>query len=148
MTELPLFSDDPDAPWQPSVLLPGGGEALPYVARYVDENATTLPLLAQMYLRFQEAVKEYHKVDDDEWFSSKCGLVFAYACDQFLYVYSTSPDLQEKCTARQLRVLKEYTAHREARAKNWNLELRERDVMGFAVRFYEDGGKGGDAGMR
>jgi hypothetical protein len=73
LEELPLIGGDPNEPWQPSVRSPGGGKAFPYLLTYVDDDATTLGLLTKMYLRLQKALKQYHKVADNEWFSSKKG---------------------------------------------------------------------------
>ena len=101
-----------------------------------------------MYLRMQEAIKLSHKVDDDEWFSSKHGLIFAYTCDHFLDIYSRRLELQEKLSSRQLEVLKKYAHHRKGRAEDWNLELRQCIVMEFAAAFVEAESKGGDAEMQ
>jgi hypothetical protein len=141
--ELPLLGGDPNAPWKPSVRFPGGGKAFPYLLTYVDTDATTLPLLVEMYLRMQEALKQYHKVDDDEWFSSKDGLVFAYACDYFLNMVHSRADLQEKLAEDQRKVLREYALHRAARTKDWDLDLKQCVVMELAVAFVQAGTKGG-----
>jgi len=147
LEELPLLGD-PNAPWEPTVRCPGGGKAFPYLLTHVDEDGSTLGLLARMYLRMQKALKQYHKVDDDEWFSSKNGLVFAYACDHFLNIYSNRTDLQKRLPTGQLAVLKEYSDHRKSRPKDWNLDVRQCDVMEFAVTFVEGESEGGDGEMR
>ncbi len=52
LDELPLIRKrGPNLPWQPSVMHPGGGKAFPYLLAHVDDDATTLHLLAKMYLR-------------------------------------------------------------------------------------------------
>jgi hypothetical protein len=150
LEELPLLLGDPNDPWRSSVMHPGGGSAFPYLLTYVDGNASTLGLLAKMYLRLQNGLKLYHqlhyKVDVDEWISSKQGLIFAYACDHFLDIYSRRLDLQEQLSAQQSEVLKKYAEHRKSRPKNWNIELNERTVMEFAVAFVESETKGNNEG--
>jgi hypothetical protein len=141
--ELPLVRDS-DSPWQPSVRCPGGGKAYPYLLAYVDRDATTLPLLVKMYLRMQSALKQYHKAKDDEWFSSKAGLVFAYACDSFLNACSSRADLRTSLTQRQLKILQKYADHRSARPKDWNLDLKQCAVMEYAVAVVEAGNKNPD----
>jgi len=140
LEDLPLLIDDPNAPlqpWQATVMSPCGSKAFPYLLTYVDEDASTLGLLVRMYLRMQKAIKQYHKVDNDAWFGSKHGVVFAYACDHFLNIYNSRLDLQKKLSEEQLAVLKKYSDHRKSRAKDWNLDSRQCDVMEFAVAFVE-----------
>ncbi len=138
LEQLPLRGSDPDAPWQPTARSPGGGKAYPLLLTYVDKDATTLALVTKMYLRRQKAMKEAHKArrgfDYDGWLSSINGMISAYACDHFLNIYETRLDLQEKLSARQLEVLKEYADHRKTRSKDWN---EESDIMWFAVAFVQ-----------
>ncbi|MHC4166856.1 MAG: hypothetical protein ACYSWQ_07860 [Planctomycetota bacterium] len=147
LEELPLIREQ-IFPWQPSVMHPGGGKSFPYLLAHVDEDATTLILLAKMYLRLQKAGKAYFKFTNDDWGSSKNGLIYAYACDKFLNTLSSRSELQKEMSTEQLQVLKRYAEHRQNRPEDWNLERKQCAVMEFAVAFFEGEMKGGDETMR
>ena len=139
LEDLPLTGQK-GKPRSPSASDPGGGKALPYLLTYVDDDATTLPLVAKMFLRLQEGGRMQAPpglLEEGEWFGCREGLVFAYACDHFLNIYATRPDLQAKLSRGQRRVIKEYAKDRKNRPEDWDINRLDHKVMRFAVRFAE-----------
>jgi hypothetical protein len=119
------------SPWRPSVLHPGGGIAYGLILRECDPDATTLPVLVQVWQRQQAAYGRLRSPPSNEWTTSNQASIVADACEHFLDVYASREDLRKKLTPKQAEVLAAYQEARGEKGQSHD-ELR---TMRFAVDF-------------
>jgi hypothetical protein len=147
LSDLPLFQEPEETRWRPTVTNPGGIVAYPYLLERL-HAAETLPLLVDVFLREQEAIREStarmrgdEAPAEDEYFGSFQTVLLAYACDSFLVDFAERSDLREACSDAQRDVLDEYMALREAAFAQWR-----REVLMISVAWPEDAVRRADAG--
>jgi hypothetical protein len=128
LTQVPLFSENPDQPRAPTVSHPAGVIAYPYILERL-HAVETLPLLVRVFERHQEAVRLEVEQQTGEPFDPEIDYfgtfpdhIVAYACDSFLVDYLTRDDLREGCSDGQREALEEYAAFREEALRKWRLE--------------------------
>jgi hypothetical protein len=137
LNELPLYRNDANAPWQPSVMSPGGGIAVPYILSIADKDAATMDLVVRMFLRMQQPVRLSRNFANNQWVMSNNAAVFAYACDRFMGILSSRGDLQTKLSATQQEVLKKYSDYKKNFSKGWKTDEQLIAIMNYAVAFVE-----------
>jgi len=143
LKDLPDFGEE-GKPWKPSALTPGGGMAFPLILRQCDPDAESLPVLARMWLRHQDALRKHaerqgFKRPAAEWSSSDVGALHAYTCKYFLDQYIAREDLRRNIKPAQAKVLEAYKAYRDAALQTDKMQSEQTRIMRFAVDFVEAG---------
>jgi hypothetical protein len=147
---------NPDAPWSPTQLHPGGVIALPYVLRQLDA-ADSIPTLAAVWKESRRQIRaaqerragrplQFGRPTADDF-----GTVLAYACDHFLSHWTDDPERARLLTDAQREILAEYAAWRAKYPKLTgeepsvhgpidyegpaNLSVYQVEVLAYAERF-------------
>jgi hypothetical protein len=143
LKDLPDFAEE-GKPWKPSAVSPGGAMAYPLILRQCDPDAESLPVLVQMWLRHQDALRKHaerqgFKRPAAEWSSSDDGVLQAYACKYFLDQYVAREGLRRNIKPAQAKVIEAYKAYRDSAHQTDKVQSDQTGIMRFAVDFVEAG---------
>lgn len=136
LNELPEFQSDPDVPWQASVIhSPGVMAYPPLLLQLEDDPAQTLDIVTRMYLRIQQARREYFQAKGMHRDIGSCdeGTIMAYVCHVCMSRLASDQRFKEQATAEQLKALEEYEDYR-AKTARWNPADEQMRIMKFAAR--------------